>query len=135
MTEKSGSSILHAYLSSLSTEAEFTAALLSEQLGVTSGSASGYLAKCVVAGAVRKVGVANRNAVYSVVDMSLIGYRGAPGVGSRPGRSITGTSGAKKAAALLRQIADQIEGFHSDLASYSNEELLKELTRRAKAGK
>lgn len=126
----SASSRILDYLKTLDPAAEFTSTMLEEQLDVTNGSVSGYLAKLKSAGHVRVVGREGRSSVYKLVDLSSATARGWSSTGSRPGRTHSGTTSAAKCAALLRQIADEVESHKTGLESYSTEELLREVMKR-----
>lgn len=128
----SGSSQILEYLRTLEKGTEFTAALLQERMGpyVSSGAVSGFLSKRVADGSMRVSGMEHGRKVYAIVDLSKVETRKLRGIGSKVGRSVSGTTSAQKVATLLRQMADQVEGFHSDIQSYSTADLLRELTRR-----
>lgn len=130
MSEKSASLQILEYLRILSPGAEFTANLLEESLGVSNGAVSGYLAKLKDGGHIRVVGRDGRSSIYQVVDLARAYARPSAGIGSRPGRHHEGVTDAKRAADLLRSLADQVENFKCDLASYTSEELLREVMRR-----
>lgn len=130
MSTPSASGQIYDYLLKCEPGAQFTAVMIQEALGVSDGAVSGFLFKLAKTGAIKLVGIEASKRVYEIVDLSGVKIRRTASIGSLPGRSVEGTSGASRVAGILRGLADQVEGFHSDLSTYSTAELLRELTRR-----
>lgn len=131
--KQSGSSRIFEYLKTLSPDAEFTPQMISEDIGVSEGASSGFIHKCVKTGAVKFAGLDGHRRKYVVSNLDLVVVRGTAGAGTRPGRTVAGTTSGQKIASALRQLADQTEELHADLSSYSTSDLIMELARRERS--
>lgn len=131
----SGSSRIAERLASMDAEVEFTSDLLAEDLGISLGSVTGFLAKTLKTGGIKVVRKEGRNFVYSVVDKSLMpSVRPTGRGGGTSGRILSRTqTESTQIAGLLRHLADRVEAHRSSLADFSTSDLIRELARRDRA--